>query len=572
MGRPAWLIRLAVLVWLAWLGLIGLLFGMLRLGAWHPHFLPVTAVLFVLLAAGLSLLFVGLWQLIRGPLRMHALVCLLLGLPPLGFLAGHLMYGFGTTYGRRITLNLPLRVLVPFGESLLDLATRFQYPVRTEGQRVVMISTPVDNAHAQVVAMDRHIRALEARLGRIGSRKVHWVRGPVLGLQGRAILGMCMGSLPDGHWEQPDSEGLTTVDRHEVAHVVLSQFCTPDMEPPAVLMEGWAEVASMVDPRPHRLRAWSEHESGRTLSLEELIGPLWYSRHDFPVYVHGAPLVDYILRQFGPERFVELYATSHPATFAADCQRIMGVSIDQLDKEYWADLEKLIGPGGYHGYWLASLPLGLGVDPAEWKQFITDYEAAGGRMLAPYEHVRLVAENVHTSTDPKGQTSATISRYELKRSGPRFIFRLLQGGIREEVCLASPEHSFRAERNSSAEPWELRENPGVKPELTYRRILREIDLMEPVCGATVPLLNEADFARSLVNPLSLRVTRLERVTDTGRRFIRLEFEDCPPGHPVYRRLSLRISADDFTSVHEESVRRSGNTWQGDVVYTSRGHQ
>ena len=55
-----WLMRLAATVWLAWLGLVGLLFGMLRLGAWHPHFLPVTAVLVVLLVSTLSLLIVGM--------------------------------------------------------------------------------------------------------------------------------------------------------------------------------------------------------------------------------------------------------------------------------------------------------------------------------------------------------------------------------------------------------------------------------------------------------------------------------------------------------------------------------
>ena len=59
MRNWSWLMRLAAAVWMAWLGLIGLMFGMLRLGAWHPHFLPVTAVLAVLLGAGLSLLILG---------------------------------------------------------------------------------------------------------------------------------------------------------------------------------------------------------------------------------------------------------------------------------------------------------------------------------------------------------------------------------------------------------------------------------------------------------------------------------------------------------------------------------
>jgi hypothetical protein len=567
MGNWSWLMRLAAAVWLAWIGLIGLMFGMLRLGAWHPHFLPVTAVLVVLLAAGLSLLILGIWRLLRGPRRLHALGCLLLGLPPLGFLAGHLMYGFGTAYGRQLTISLPLKVLVPFGESILDLVARFQYPERTEGERLVMISTPVESARSQVAAMDRHIRALEARLGRTGTRRVHWVRGPLLGLQGKAILGMCMGSLPGGGWERPDAEGLTTLDRHEVAHVVLSQFCTTAFEPPAVLMEGWAEVASMADPNPYRLRAWAAREAGRTLSLEELIGPRWYGRHDQPAYTQGAPLVDYILRQFGPERFVELYATCQPATIAGDCRRILGVSIDQLDEACWADLEKHNGPGGYHGLWLASLQLGPGVDHAEWERFTSEYLAAAGRLLAPYEHVRLTAERVHTSEDAKGQTSSFPWQYEFKRSDSLRAIRFLNKNG-EEVYLAHPEHSFCAERKAPAEAWEIHEDPSVKPELAYRRIVREIDLMQPVYHDTVPLFSLADFATTLVNPLSLKVSRLERFSENGRRFIRIEFEDCPPGHPIYRKLTLQVSADDYSAVHDESVNKAGWPWVGDTIYES----
>lgn len=311
---------LSTTVWLAWLGFLALLLAMLRLGAWHPHFLPVTAALLLVLAAGISLLMLGTWRLIRGPGRRHALLCLLLGLPPLGLLTSHLMYGFGVAYGRQFTLNLPIKLLMPFGESILDLVARFQYPVRTVGERVVMISAPMKSPEYQVAAMDRHIRALEARLGRTGTRKVHWVRGELLGIGGKAILGMCMGSPVEGHWQAPDAEGLTTLDRHEVAHVVLSQFCTADSEPPAILMEGWAEAASLASAISHRVRALSQQEGGRWLSLAELTGPDWYGRHDYPVYVQGAVLVDYLLRRFGPDRFVESTppagGASSPATWS----------------------------------------------------------------------------------------------------------------------------------------------------------------------------------------------------------------------------------------------------------------
>ena len=90
--------------------------------------------------------------------------------------------------------------------------------------------------------------------------------------------------------------------------------------------------------------------------------------------------------------------------------------------------------------------------------------------------------------------------------------------------------------------------------------------MEPVTSGTVPLMSMADVATTLVNPLCLRVTQLERFTENGRRYIRLGFEDCPPGHPTYRKITLRVAADDFSVTHEESVGKADDTWQDDAVY------
>src|SRR6516165_8837434 len=110
MKRVSWPARLALMVWVAWLAVVGISLALLALGVWHPHFLPVTTALGAFLAAGPALLVVGAWQLVRGPRRAHALACLLWGLAPFGLLAGHLMYGFGTAYGRQFDLNWPLRV------------------------------------------------------------------------------------------------------------------------------------------------------------------------------------------------------------------------------------------------------------------------------------------------------------------------------------------------------------------------------------------------------------------------------------------------------------------------------
>ena len=182
---------------------------------------------------------------------------------------------------------------------------------------------------------------------------------------------LCLGSRPYEH--PPDFEGLTLVDRHEVAHVVLSQFGGMDVEPPAVLIEGWADANSGMDRSALILRAWSERKAGRTYPLRELLGPEWYGRHEWPTYVQGAVLVDYILRKFGPERFLSLYTGCCPATFDDDCERILGVTVDELDEDCWAEVERGVSPRGYDRSWLSSLELGPGVDRALWERFLSDY-------------------------------------------------------------------------------------------------------------------------------------------------------------------------------------------------------
>ena len=130
----------------------------------------------------------------------------------------------------------------------MDLEARFVYPQRTAGEKVVMISAPMPEAEAraQVAAMDRHVGALEARLGRKIRGTIHWVRGPLFGIGRHAIIGLCLGTWPGE--ESPDAEGLCTTDRHEVAHCVLTSLCSAGFDPPAVLTEGWAQANQGADP------------------------------------------------------------------------------------------------------------------------------------------------------------------------------------------------------------------------------------------------------------------------------------------------------------------------------------
>jgi hypothetical protein len=563
-----WPARLAALVWLAWLVLLGLMAGMLWLDVWHPPFLLIPAVLAVMLAACVALILAAAWRLARGPRRAVALACLLLGLAPAAFLAGHLMYGFGTAYGRQLELNLPLKLLVPFGESILDVVACHPYPQRTWGQRVVMISQPMpeDVARRQVAAMERHVRALEQRLSRTSRRRIYWVRGPILGIQGKAIHSMCLGSFAADSPAIPDE--LNPLDRHEVAHVVMCQFAPLDAEPPALLVEGWAEANSGMEPRSLVFRASLDRDAGEGHSVAELLAPSWYSRHEGPVYLLGAVVANRLLSDFGPERFVELYATCRRKTFDADCRRVLGLSVDELDAACRDELDGGKAPGGYRRQWLAALELGPGIDRSAWDRFVSDYLAAADRLQAPYEHVRMKAQIVHSTPyrDPKAPPATW--RYEMRANGS---LRALRWSTpqREEVLLAHPERSLRAELEVQGGAWTIRDRPGIPPAESYRRIRHEIDSTGPVGEVMLPLLGLADMATGLVDPLCLKVTKLERCEEDRQPFIRLELEATSRGHPLFQKIRYRFAAGDHRLVHREMWNRSGHHWTEDLEYEFR---
>ena len=52
--------------------------------------------------------------------------------------------------------------------------------------------------------------------------------------------------------------------------------------------------------------AWDDHEKGRSLTLRQLVAPDWYWYSGPAAYNQGAPLVNYLLRVYGPERFLKL--------------------------------------------------------------------------------------------------------------------------------------------------------------------------------------------------------------------------------------------------------------------------
>src|SRR4051812_41065620 len=92
---------LALAAWSAFVGLWALMAAMLVALVWHPHFLPATALLAVLLTSTLALVVGGAWRLARGPGRLRAVTYVLLGLAPALFLSGHFLYGLKAGNGRQ---------------------------------------------------------------------------------------------------------------------------------------------------------------------------------------------------------------------------------------------------------------------------------------------------------------------------------------------------------------------------------------------------------------------------------------------------------------------------------------
>lgn len=537
---------LAAAAWASWLALLALLAGMLAALAGHPHFLPVTTLLALMVGAGLALIVAASWRIVRGPDRRRALAWLLIGAAPSWFLAGHFFYGLAIAETRRAPMTPALKLLMVMAESLMDLEARFRYPQRTHGEKVVMLSPPVPEAEAraQVAAMDRHVRALERRLGLPTKGTIHWARGPLLGQEAKAFLGLCMASQPGG--APTDAEGLSSLDRHEVAHCVATNHCDPWFDAPSVLTEGWAQANQGDDPVDQAARVREDIEQGSGLTLRQLVGPDWYDRHEWPAYQHGAPLVNLLLRQFGPEKFLELYTTCRRSTFEDDCRRILGLDLDGLDAAFRADLERIAAQHGpIARRRLERLRLDPGVDPVAWKAFVAEYSAAAERLLSPYHHVRMTSVWTRSGTDGRGHAQGGRFEVRLLRSGPFASLRHLNSG-RERACLAHPQRSILARRDAPGHPWELEDDSKRTPEQWRRRALDRIDYEDIGHWAAVPLIGLAQSFSMLVRTEQFVIATFERFAEDGRPRVRVRIEDRSPPDwsPPWRAFTLVMAADD----------------------------
>lgn len=268
-----------------------------------------------------------------------------------------------------LELNLPFRGLAIWTGSYYELEARWRYPRITDGKHVQLFDDGQTPDVQQIVAeMDQHIESMAQTLGQpIAQTKTRWVRGPVSGLSANSL----------GAWAvcRPSrAPNLQYVDLHEVAHSVITMMCPIDQEMPMLLAEGWAQSNSK-DRADTILALYRRHKDGETPTLVQITNDA-YGKSDPDAYDIGAPLAWYLLEAFGGEKFHELYGGVKRDHFEADVLRILGVTWQQVDQDFWkwlaqqAEIE--IENRNAHGESQSAVSFDRPQDQARWEQIVSE--------------------------------------------------------------------------------------------------------------------------------------------------------------------------------------------------------
>ena len=219
---------------------------------------------------------------------------------------------------------MPFRGLAIWTGSYYELEARWRYPRITDGKHVQLFDDGQTPGVQQLVAkMDQHIESMAKILGQqIAKTKIRWVRGRIFGLRGRSL----------GAWAICDTSqdpDLQYLDRHEVAHSVITMMCPIDQGMPSLLAEGWAQSNS-TDRADCILALYRRHRDGDS--------PILTDAYEIPkgdAYSVGAPLAWYLLDTFGGDKFHELYGAVKRDRLEADVLRILGVTWQQVERDFW---------------------------------------------------------------------------------------------------------------------------------------------------------------------------------------------------------------------------------------------
>ena len=262
--------------------------------------------------------------------------------------SSHLQYSLCPLFlGQRrwVPNTLAMRLAQVMGAAFMCADVDLRYRHRLESKRLVMFYDPrnpehperVDRPETDLAVMDEHLARLEQILGGTIASKVYWIRGPALGLEYLSYHGLSLGSS----WS-PEVEEQFRGDRHELAHAALDSFRVPGSDPPYLLHEGWA-MSQCGDGWLELARAAADsRRENPAIGVRELLGPDWYHRDSGPVYSVGGAFVDFLVRTRGGARFRRFCAECQPDTFEAKCREIFETALDDLEAEFWDDVQKAV--------------------------------------------------------------------------------------------------------------------------------------------------------------------------------------------------------------------------------------
>lgn len=438
---------LASSVWIAVFASIALFTFFWRVGCFRPH--PLWGVLSVVLTLTPMtwLAASALRRIVCGPCRLRAFGWLLVGATPVVWIGGYLAFQAQVESGHRGP-TAPLRVAFLWVSTMADVEARWSYPRRTRGRIAVLIDDGRTPSPEKLVAqMDRHIQAMCDLLGQpVPEGELPWVRGSFLGFNRVAISSWAFCG------QDKDPGELTRLDRHEVAHTLITVLSDPDHNPPSLLSEGWAE--SQERGRDVQIRYLAEKRKvGLAFSLEELVEPDMYRRGG-AVYWQGGPVVLYLIQRYGPESFFRFYSAAREDSFFEDCQATLGDSWQTVEKDFWKWLEaeeELLAEADAKRPEVAHVELAPSVDPADWQALVKGCREAGKdpEPLPTNTAFVLEGEQVEEKIEAPGVIECTKLEFRAVFEGRQFWIFDNSAHDGERFLTATRERCADLERNDS---------------------------------------------------------------------------------------------------------------------------
>jgi hypothetical protein len=203
----------------------------------------------------------------------------------------------------------------------------------------------VTNPKEDIDSLEEYLKSLEELTGKKLDQKLYLIRGKALGLGRICINGIAMGSS-----ESPSGR----LDRHELGHAFMYWATGIKADPPFLFVEGWA-MAREADGKNIRelyrdsndfrfmfTQQFLQENRPHDSMIQELVSKDWYHHDRGPVYFIGGMFVDYLIRHYGAEKFLQLYQKTGSKTFLKDFQEVYGIDLAEMEKPFWEEIQKRI--------------------------------------------------------------------------------------------------------------------------------------------------------------------------------------------------------------------------------------